>query len=71
MDLLSNSIINVYLNQKRFSLVYGMYTSLRLIQQLAGWDEKPEKARWALIQLSFMQMSMGSQRARIWLMGTQ
>ena len=32
MDLLSNSIVDVYLNQKRFSLVYGMYTSRRLIQ---------------------------------------
>ena len=34
MDLLSNSIVDVYLNQKIFSLVYGMYTSLRLIQHL-------------------------------------
>ena len=34
MDLLSNSIVDVYLNQKRFSLVYGMYTSLRLIQHI-------------------------------------
>jgi hypothetical protein len=32
MDLLSNSIVNVYLNQKRFTMVYGMYVSLRLIQ---------------------------------------
>ena len=32
MDLLSNSIVDVYLNQKRFSLVYGMYTSRKLIQ---------------------------------------
>jgi hypothetical protein len=32
MDLVSNSIVDVYLNQKRFSLVYGMYTSRRLIQ---------------------------------------
>jgi hypothetical protein len=34
MDLLLNSIVDVYLNQKRFSLVYGMYTSLRLIQHI-------------------------------------
>jgi hypothetical protein len=34
MDILSNSIVDVYLNQKIFSLVYGMYTSLRLIQHL-------------------------------------
>jgi hypothetical protein len=27
MDLLSNSIVDVYLNQKRVSLVYEMYTS--------------------------------------------
>ena len=41
------------------------------ILQRAGRDETPEEERWALNQLSFMQMSMGSQRARIWLMGTQ
>ena len=27
MDLLSNSIVDVYLNQKKNSFVYGMYTS--------------------------------------------
>jgi hypothetical protein len=41
------------------------------ILQRAGRDETPEEARWDLIQLSFMQMSMGSQWVRIWLMGTQ
>jgi hypothetical protein len=41
------------------------------ILQRVGRDETPKEARWALIQSSFMQMSMGSQRARIWLMGTQ
>jgi hypothetical protein len=41
------------------------------ILQRAGRDETPEEARWVLIQLSFMQMSMGSQWVRIWLMGTQ
>jgi hypothetical protein len=41
------------------------------ILQRAGRDETPEEARWALIQLAFMQMSMGSQGIRIWLMGTQ
>jgi hypothetical protein len=41
------------------------------ILQRAGRDETPEEARWDLIQLSFMQMSMGRQGVRIWLMGTQ
>jgi hypothetical protein len=41
------------------------------ILQRAGRDETPEEARGALIQLAFMQMSMGSQGIRIWLMGTQ
>jgi hypothetical protein len=41
------------------------------ILQRAGRDETPEEARWVLILLSFMQMSMGSQWVRIWLMGTQ
>jgi hypothetical protein len=41
------------------------------ILQRAGRDETPEEARWDLIQLSFMQMSMGSQWVRIWLMVTQ
>jgi hypothetical protein len=27
MDLLSNSIVDVYLNQKKNSFVYGMYTT--------------------------------------------
>jgi hypothetical protein len=41
------------------------------ILQRAGRDETPEEARWDLIQLSFMQMSMGRQGVRIRLMGTQ
>ena len=48
-----------------------MREDLLEILQRAGRDETPEEARWALIQLSFMQMSMGSQGDRIWLMGTQ